>query len=118
MIQKDLCWQSMEPHFFKALEDDKITAWVCSNEITAAVATEFLKGRNQKVPKDISVIGFDTGEESLMHHITSYRFPKERLGYLAVHCMTGDIPVNRDRKGTVVCPGEIIVRESTGRARA
>jgi hypothetical protein len=70
--------------FKKALAFGKVTAWICSSDDTAIKARAFLAGRSIRVPRDISIIGFDNKLGSTEEQITSYDF---NIGVMALHIM-------------------------------
>lgn len=117
VIAKDTVRRVLEPHFKGILNRKDITAWVCSDETVAETAMEFLREEGVFPPHELSLAGIDASDKCMLYGITSYDFEQERLGYLAAHCLLGDIPVRRNRSGVVECPGSIIVRETTGRAK-
>jgi len=118
LVEMDANRALMRPHFEQVLKDRKITAWICSNQILSAAAEDFLRGKGVRLPIDLSLIGIDTDNECMLRRITTFDFRKDRLGYIAAHSLLGDLPLRRKKNGIVDCPGEIVVRESTGKAKA
>jgi DNA-binding LacI/PurR family transcriptional regulator len=115
LVEMDSNRTVMRPHFEKMLSIDKITAWVCSNQTLSVAAEEFLKANRVRIPLDLNLIGIDTDHACMLRRITTYDFRKDRLGYIAAHCLIGDLPFRRKQNGLVDVPGEIVVRETTGR---
>jgi DNA-binding LacI/PurR family transcriptional regulator len=75
-------------------------------------ASEFLLDQKISIPDKISLIGFDTIKTTMKHGITCYDFMKSKAGYLAAHCILGDIPIKKNRGGFVEYKGQIMVRKS------
>jgi hypothetical protein len=111
-ILKDVYKKRMAPVFEKALKIKEITAWVGTGAYVTAVAAEFLIEHGIDIPNEISLIGFNQNKEIIEYGITVYDFMDSKEGYLAAHCILGDIPVKRNRKGYVEYEGQIIVRKS------
>lgn len=105
----------MDPLFEQALEDRAITAWIASDPSIALAAKKYLRQKNNRVPGNISLISIDDDKDLAFAGITSVNLQKERLGYLAAHCLLGDIPIIKNRKGMIFCPPRIIDRGSVRR---
>jgi DNA-binding LacI/PurR family transcriptional regulator len=108
----------LQPQFEKALEDKHISAWSGSMTMSALAAMEFLRLKKVRVPKDISVEGFDDVLEAFANGLTSYNFYIS--GY--VHAMLDHIltkrKLHRKKSGTPIeIEGTTIIRNSTGAAR-
>jgi DNA-binding LacI/PurR family transcriptional regulator len=56
------------------LSDKRITVWVAANDLIAFELLAFLEKGNMRIPKDISIIGFDDLFESFVRGLTSYNF--------------------------------------------
>ena len=96
------------------------TAIICVNDIMAVGALLELRDRGLRVPRDISVTGFDDIELAKFCHpaLTTVNIPRDQVGHtvfrsLAVGAGAGDA-LGREFS---VNP-ELVVRESTGPARA
>jgi DNA-binding transcriptional regulator YhcF (GntR family) len=110
-ILKDINKKKMAPVFEKGLKMKEITAWIGASENVTLAAAEFLMERGVDIPNEISLIGF--GDEKTMEFgITSYDLADSKAGYLAAHCILGDIPIKKNRKGYVEYEGQIMVRKS------
>ncbi|MBZ4649614.1 LacI family DNA-binding transcriptional regulator [Thermosipho sp. (in: thermotogales)] len=70
---------------FMLRKNEKPEAIFASNDITAMRVIRELKKRNFKVPKDVSVIGFDDiiSAESFDPHLTTLKVFKDEMGSLA-----------------------------------
>lgn len=62
------------PLFKKALDDPKITAWVCASDPVGLLALDFLKSRGKQVPRQISVVSVDDCYDAFQAGLTSYNF--------------------------------------------
>jgi DNA-binding LacI/PurR family transcriptional regulator/DNA-binding transcriptional regulator YhcF (GntR family) len=63
------------PLFRQALTCKDITAWICATDGIAITALSFLRDNDIKIPRDISVVGFDnTPVTALEHRLTSFDF--------------------------------------------
>jgi DNA-binding transcriptional regulator YhcF (GntR family) len=111
-ILKDIYKKNMEPVFEKALKIKEITAWVGTGSIVTVAAAEFLKERGIDIPNEISLLGFDDSSKILEYGITTFSFTESKVGYLSAHCILGDIPIKKNRKGYVEYKGQIMVRKS------
>lgn len=105
----------LKPLFENALQFPEITAWACADPTVAIAAAAFLYGGGIRVPQQVSLISIDDNSELANRGIAAYDFQYDRMGYLAAHCLLGDIPVRKNRKGIVECPGRIIERGSVAR---
>jgi hypothetical protein len=46
------------------------------------------------------------------HGITTFNYMDGNAAYLAAHCILGDIPIKKNRRGFVEYEGQIMVRKS------
>jgi DNA-binding transcriptional regulator YhcF (GntR family) len=114
-LYKDIYKKRLAPLFEKALEMKEITAWVGTGNVETFAAAEFLKEHGVDIPDKISLIGFigfDPNRVSMKYGITTYDIMDNKAGYLAAHCILGDIPVKKNRKGYVEYEGQMMVRKS------
>jgi DNA-binding LacI/PurR family transcriptional regulator len=102
----------MEPLFEKALKIKEITAWVGTGPGDTVAAAEFLIEHKINIPDEISLIGFGDIGNTAEYGITVFDFMESKAGYLAAHCILGDIPIKKNRKGYVEYEGQIMVRKS------
>jgi hypothetical protein len=111
-IKKDLCIKRMTPFFEKAIKMKEITAWVGTGFWDTITAAEYLMERRVDIPNEISLFGFSDGGLCTEYGITSFNFMEDKAAYLAAHCILGDIPIKKNRKGYVEYKGQIMVRKS------
>jgi DNA-binding GntR family transcriptional regulator/DNA-binding LacI/PurR family transcriptional regulator len=112
---KDHAKMTMTPYFEKALKLKNITAWVCSEAPLSMVASEFLKEKKIEVPQQLSLMAIGNDERLMGYGITTVEDPRSRAGYLAAHCIIGDLPIQKNKQGFVEFEGNIIVRKSVKR---
>jgi len=92
-----------------------VTAVFASNDATAIGIMHYLKEKKIKIPKDVSVIGFDDIEADLMldPSLTTIRVPKDELGVEALRLIVNVIKNRKSIHKKIVIPVELIVRNST-----
>lgn len=96
------------------------TALVAFNDISAIGSIRALQDANLRVPRDISVIGFDdiNAAAYLQPRLTTINQPLAEIGRIATQCLLNRL------HGTATSPDEIyiaptlVVRESTARVKA
>lgn len=93
----------------------RIDAVVAANDVMAIAALEALRVRGVRVPRDVSVIGFDDVEEASWSSptLTTVRQPLERQGQVAVDMLLDRI-AGRAPSARAMLPTQIVVRESCG----
>ncbi|MBD0747412.1 LacI family DNA-binding transcriptional regulator [Streptomyces sp. CBMA152] len=98
--------------------DQELTAVVAANDTVALGACAALRDRGLAVPGDVSVAGFDDLPFSMdaVPALTTVRLPLYEAGARAGRLAMGKEPVPPGGIATV--HGELMVRGSTGRARA
>jgi hypothetical protein len=64
----------LRPFFKRVLDSGFPAVWVCANDVVAWSALSFLRSSGIRVPRDISVIGFDNYRESCEQQVSSYDF--------------------------------------------
>jgi LacI family transcriptional regulator, repressor for deo operon, udp, cdd, tsx, nupC, and nupG len=99
------------------------TGVFCSNDEMAIGAVRAIKETRLKIPRDISIIGFDDIRFSgyCDPPLTTIHQPQAAIGEMAMQLMIEMLQNEVDRAGdavrTIVLPHSLIVRTSTGRAR-
>ncbi|MBD3216615.1 MAG: hypothetical protein GF311_28630 [Candidatus Lokiarchaeota archaeon] len=73
-LARALVRKQVDRLFEKALQQPEITAWVAANDEVALWALDLLAEKGVRVPKEISVMGFDDRTEALQERLTSYNF--------------------------------------------
>ena len=95
------------------------TALFAYNDISAIGAIRAFQEAGLHVPIDVSVVGFDDIPGAAFHYpsLTTIRQPLQKMGEIAVEILIGRIEGERDWQREVAVQPEIVVRESTARAR-
>ena len=99
------------------------TGVFCSNDEMAIGAARAIKETRLKIPRDISIIGFDDIRFSgyCDPPLTTIHQPQAAIGEMAMQLMIEMLQDEVDRAGdavrTIVLPHSLIVRTSTGRAK-
>jgi LacI family transcriptional regulator len=93
------------------------TALVCFNDVAAIGAIRALHDARMRVPRDISVVGFDDIPQSAFHtpSLTTVRQPLHEMGRLAAQCLLNRLSASGPAVAEVRVSPELVVRESTGR---
>jgi DNA-binding LacI/PurR family transcriptional regulator len=75
----------------------------------------YLNEKGYKVPKDISLIGFDDVEADLMLNppLTTIRVPKIEMGVEALKLLVNTLKNKKSLSNKILVPVELIVRKST-----
>jgi DNA-binding LacI/PurR family transcriptional regulator len=115
MADAELYYRSREL-FAAALRNRAVTAWVLANDAVAVMARDYLSRRRIRVPRDISLIGFDDSVDAMKYRITSYNFNIAQVVHAMVHHVVtcGRLPTKR-RLQPVEIEGIIVERVSTAR---
>jgi DNA-binding LacI/PurR family transcriptional regulator len=98
--------------------DDRPTAILCANDLTAIGALRVIHRRGLSVPGDFSVIGFDDIELSdiILPPLTTLRLPREQLARAFVTALEAFDPDPHIRGKQYKIETHLVVRESTGKA--
>lgn len=99
---------------------DRPTAVVCFNDQIAFSVLRELTEREVRVPRDVSVVGYDDVDfaEMLSPALTSIRQPKYELGRAAAELLIAETVDPRHRHGEIRFEPELVERKSTmARAR-
>jgi LacI family transcriptional regulator len=95
--------------------DDRPTAVVCLNDQIAFTVLRALAQRRVRVPRDISVVGYDDVEFAAMltPALTSIRQPKYEVGRAAAELLLAETLDPNHRHGDIRFEPELIERQST-----
>ena len=103
-----------------AADRDAATAVCCTNDVIAIELIDRLERSGQRVPGDVSVVGFD--DIPIAGHaridLTTVRQDPEQMGRLAAEMMLTAIADGGHLATSVAVPARLIVRGSTGPAPA
>jgi DNA-binding LacI/PurR family transcriptional regulator len=94
------------------------TALFAYNDISAMGAIKALQEQGLRVPRDVSVMGFDDIPGAAFHtpSLTTVRQPLGRMGEVAAQSLLERIEDNREYSSEIAIEPELVVRESTARA--
>ena len=94
-----------------------ITAVFACNDAMAIGVLNYLNDHGYKVPKDISLIGFDDVEADLMLNppLTTIRVPKIEMGIEALKLLVNILNNKKSLLKKILIPVELIKRESTSK---
>lgn len=92
-----------------------ITAIFACNDAMAIGAMQYLKEKNLRIPKDVSLIGFDDIESDLFLEppLTTLSVPKMDMGGEALRLISDIIDRGENIPKKVLMPVELVVRKST-----
>lgn len=95
------------------------TAVVCSNDQIAAGVIRRLSEEGLKVPRDISVVGFDDLPFATQMNppLTTVRQPIAQIGRRAVELLLRMIEGESEPGEKIIVPSELVVRQSTAKPR-
>jgi LacI family transcriptional regulator len=96
-------------------QTNKVTAIFACNDAMAIGVLQYLKEKNIKVPKEISIIGFDDVEAdlSLDPPLSTMRVNKEEMGIQAIRLIVETLQNKATKPHKILVPVELIVRKST-----
>jgi LacI family transcriptional regulator len=99
--------------------DQKFTAIVAGNDLIALGCLEALAAAGLRCPRDVSIVGVN--DMPLADHfrpaLTTVRLPQREMGRVAGELLLERIRSKATRGRHVRIPGELLVRDSTARAR-
>jgi DNA-binding LacI/PurR family transcriptional regulator len=108
----------VEPVLNAALEEPGITACVAANDRMALLVRDHLVRKGLRVPKDMSVIGFDDSKAAVDNDIASYSFAFAEIARKVLGYVLDPRQKFQAREGmTVECEGQLIERGSSGPPR-
>lgn len=93
----------------------EFTALVCFNDIAAIGAIRALMNHGQRVPEDVSIVGFDDMQSAAFHipSLTTIRQPLHEMGTVAARILLQRIRSQASFPDVVPIHPELIIREST-----
>jgi len=92
------------------------TAVLCGNDLTAIGLMNALEGAGLRVPRDVSVVGFDDIYSAHLTRpaLTTVRIPREGLGRLSFEILDKTLRSKRKRGAVYTCETSLVVRGSSG----
>ena len=104
--------------FAKKLLERKIpfTALFAYNDISAIGAIRAFQEENLRIPRDISVVGFDDIQGAAYNtpSLTTVRQPLVRMGTIAARTLLDRIEERQEEPTEIAIQPELVIRESTG----
>ena len=95
--------------------EPKLTACVCANDRMALLAKDHFTKKNFRIPKDMSLIGFDDSKAAIDNDLTSYSFSFSDIARKALSLLLSPRQnVTESEKGSIECEGLLIERGSSG----
>jgi DNA-binding LacI/PurR family transcriptional regulator len=104
----------MQPLLKRAASLKGVTAWVCANDDTALSALDFLEQRGVRVPRDVSVVGFDDVFDALGRGLTTYNFDRAGAMCAMVNYFLGPSWRNQRRAAFTYVQGYVVERGTAG----
>lgn len=101
--------ESFSPALEAALQSGA-TLWVAASDPVAMGCLGWLAARGVRVPKDLSLAGFDDSREALRHGLTSVRFDAPAMARAMVRQV---LSPQGGRRRTIRYQGAVVVRAST-----
>jgi LacI family transcriptional regulator len=91
------------------------TAIFASSDLTAVGVMDAARGRNLKIPDDLSVVGFDDVPMSavLTPQLTTVSQPLTEMGHYATQMLLNLIQKPDEKQSSIVLPTKLVIREST-----
>ena len=90
------------------------TAFVCNNDVAAAMLVNRLEQEGYRVPEDISVVGYDNYQPPGLCdiRITTYEVDMPEMARQAIAIMIRKISGEPYKRGETIVSGRIIYKES------
>ncbi len=100
--------------------DERPTAVLASNDLTAIGALHAIHRAGLRVPEDISVVGFDDIDLAAFTEpaLTTVRLARTEIAEQAIECLARNMDAREERGSEVVIGTTLVVRESTAPYRA
>lgn len=101
--------------------EEMFTALFAFNDVSAIGAIRALREAGLRVPEDVSIVGFDDIQSAAYQNpsLTTVRQPLQQMGVIAAETLLRRInaPARAPYPKTITVEPELIVRESTARAK-
>ena len=96
-------------------KNKNVTAVFACNDAMAIGVLNYLNEKGYKIPKDMSLIGFDDVEADLMLNppLTTIRVPKIEMGVEALKLLVNTLKNKKSLSNKILVPVELILRKST-----
>jgi hypothetical protein len=111
--------EALTPQLEKALRRKESTAWVAADDDTALIVMDFLRRRGARIPRDLSLVGFDDTAEGARRDLTSYNFDFERFNhYVLMYLLEPGRAIEAEARGAAAPEGRVVARGSVRRRGA
>lgn len=104
------------PYADEVLSHPDVTAVVGANDWVGLECIDVLTSKGVRVPRDMSVIGFDDTQDAFLHGLSSYNFNGDGAIRAMLHHLLH--PSDMRSHGQPTIEGFVTVRSTTGRAAA
>lgn len=93
------------------------TAFVCNNDVAAAMLVKELEQRGYQIPRDISVVGYDNYQPPGLCdiRITTYEVDMQEMAKQTVRLMIHKISGDSYKQGVTIIDGRIVYKDSVSR---
>ncbi len=109
----------IEPILTAALLEPGLTACVGANDRMALLARDHLIKKGVRIPRDMSVLGFDDSKAATDNDISSYSFTFSEIARkILTHVLSPRQRAHSQEGNAVECEGLLIERGSSGQARS
>ncbi|HKP95819.1 MAG TPA: GntR family transcriptional regulator [Fibrobacteria bacterium] len=109
----------VEPVLTAALQEPGLTACVGANDRMALLARDHLIKKGVRIPRDMSVIGFDDSKAATDNDLSSYSFAFSEIARkLLGHVLSPRQKAHSQEGNAVECEGLLIERGSSGHVRS
>lgn len=107
-----------EPILAAALQEPGLTACVGANDRMALLARDHFAKKGMRIPRDMSVVGFDDSKAATDNDLTSYSFAFPEIARKILAYLLSPRQRQQQQEGNAVeCEGLLIERGSSGPAR-
>jgi DNA-binding LacI/PurR family transcriptional regulator/DNA-binding transcriptional regulator YhcF (GntR family) len=109
----------VEPILSAAMQESGVTAYVGANDRMALLASDHLVKKGVRIPRDVSVIGFDDSKAATDNDLTSYSFTFAELARkILAYVLSPRQRLPQHESGAMECEGLLVERGSSGQAKA
>jgi DNA-binding LacI/PurR family transcriptional regulator len=108
----------VEPILTAAMAEPGITACVGANDRMALLARDHMNKKGVRIPRDMSVLGFDDSKAATDNDLSSYSFTFSEIARKILSYVLSPRQRQQAQDGNAIeCEGQLIERGSSGQAR-